>query len=452
MRHCDTLITPKWCAPVEPPFRLLEDHAVAVTNGRIEALLPVAEARAEFQASQTIDRPGHLLIPGLVNAHCHAAMTLFRGFADDLPLEPWLRTRIWPAEKAWVGPEFVRDGTALAIAEMLTGGITCFADQYFFPEIVAQTAADMHIRAVVGTPVLDFPTQWASNAASYLEKAADRVHDPYADHPLISTAFAPHSVAVLSDDSFATLRVMADQLDRPIQIHLHETSREIVDSVAATGMRPVERLAKLGLVNSSLLAVHAVHLADDEIELLAQSGVSIAHCPRSNLKLASGIAPVARFRSAGLNVAIGTDSAASNNVLDMLSELETAALLAKVSADDAAMLKADEALTMGTLGGAEALGLADEIGSIARGKWADLVCVDLGSVNSQPVYDPVSQLVYTARADQVADVWVAGRHQVEGGRATDIDTNDLISRANEWRAQISEQQEDHGHSSDRDSR
>ncbi len=436
MQHCDTLIIPEWCAPVEAPFTVLEGHAVAIAEGRIEAVLAVSEARDRFQPSQTVDRPGHLLIPGLVNAHSHAAMTLFRGFADDLPLEPWLKTRIWPAEKTWLGPEFVRDGTALAIAEMLRGGVTCFADQYFYPEIVAQTAVDLHMRAVVGTPVLDFATEWAADTAEYLEKAANLVHDPYAEHPLISTAFSPHSVYALNDESFGTLRVMADQLDRPIQIHLHETSREIADSVATTGLRPVERLAKLGLVNSSLLAVHAVHLANEEIALLAESGVSVAHCPRSNLKLASGIAPVAAYRAAGVNVAIGTDGAASNNVLDMLSEIETAALLAKVAADDAGTLTAAEALTMGTLDGARALGLAGEIGSITAGKWADLVCVDLGRLNSQPVYDPVSQLVYTARAEQVADVWVAGRHQVEAGRLKDIDIGSIVARANEWRGQI----------------
>ena len=252
----------------------------------------------------------------------------------------------------------------------------------------------------------------------------------------MSTAFAPHSVYALDDSGFSTLRVMADQLDRPIQLHLHETSREVADSVATTGMRPLERLAKLGLVNRSLLAVHAVHLLEGEIALLAESGVAVAHCPRSNLKLASGIAPVAALRAAGVNVAIGTDSAASNNLLDMLSELETAALLAKVSAGDAGVLTARDALIMGTLGGARALGIADQTGSISPGKWADLTCVDLNGLHSQPVYDPIAQLMFAARADQVTDVWVAGRRQLEGGRLLDIDTNDLIKRAREWRAQI----------------
>jgi len=436
MQHCDILITPEWCAPVEPPFETLENHAVAIADGRIAAVLPVAEALKRFQPSRRIDRPGHLLIPGFVNVHTHAAMTLFRGFADDMPLEPWLKQRIWPAERRWLGPEFVRDGTALAIAEMLRGGTTCFSDQYFFPDIVAKTAVDMQVRAVVATPVLDFETEWAANAAEYLEKGADLVHDAYADHPLISAAFAPHSTASLPDDAFVALRVMADQLDSPVQIHLHETRAEVVQSQERFGMRPVERLEKLGLVNRSLLAVHAVHLEPADLELFRASGVSIVHCPRSNLKLASGIAPVAEYRAAGLNVAIGTDGAASNNVLDMLLELQTSALLAKVAAADAAALTAADALAMATIEGARALGLDAETGSIAVGKWADLTCVDLSGLQSQPVYDPVSQLVYTARSDQVADVWVAGRRHIENGQLKDIDVDSIVARANEWCRQI----------------
>ena len=436
MQHCDLLIKAEWCVPVEGPQAILENHAVAVSDGRIVAVLPAADADREFQPSRTVERPGHVLIPGLINTHTHAAMTLFRGYGDDMALEPWLTERIWPAEKRWLGPEFVRDGTALAIAEMLLGGVTCFADQYFFPEIVANTAVDLHMRAVVGTPVLDFETEWARDAREYLQKSADLVHDPYADHPLITSAFAPHSTAALGDDDFVELRVMADQLDIPIQIHLHETEKEIENALAATGMRPAERLAGLGLVNRSLLAVHAVHLSDDEVQLFADAGVSIAHCPRSNLKLASGIAPVAHYDKAGVNVAIGTDGAASNNVLDMLLEMQTASLLAKAASRDAQALSALDSLSMATLGGARALGLEQVTGSITDGKWADLACVDLRSINSQPAYDPVSNLVYAANSSQVADVWVAGRQQVENGRLTDIDVEDIAGRANEWSRQI----------------
>ena len=438
MQHCDTLIVPRWCVPVEPSEVVLEGHAVAVTDGRITAILPLEKARAEFQPSVIVERPDHVLIPGLINAHTHAAMTLFRGLTDDMPLESWLHEGIWPAERRWVSAEMVRDGTELAIAEMLRGGITCFSDQYFYPEIVAEAALDLSMRAVVATPVVDFPTGWAQDAEEYLQKAADLVHDPYADHPLIATAFAPHSTFALSDESFASLRVLADQLDVRVQIHLHETAAEVDISLRQTGKRPYERLVDAGLVNRSLLAVHAVHMNDDEIARFAEAGVSLAHCPNSNLKLASGIAPIAKYRDAGLNVALGTDGAASNNMLDMFSEMRTAALLAKATASDASAVTAGDALYMATMGGARALGIEQLTGSIETGKWADLTCVNLGTLNSQPIYDVVSQLVYATRADQVADVWVAGRRQLDNGQFTQIDTDALLTRGNEWRDRIAD--------------
>ncbi len=262
------------------------------------------------------------------------------------------------------------------------------------------------------------------------------MHDPYAGHALISTCFAPHSISALSEASFTQLRVMADQLDVPIQMHLHETASEIEASTRLTGKRPLERLDDLGLVNALLLAVHAVHVNDAEIERLAEAGVGVAHCPKSNLKLASGIAPVRKLQDAGINVAIGTDSAAGNNVLDMLSEIRLAALLAKVSSGNAAAISAADALRMGTLGGAEALGLGSAVGSIVAGKWADLTCVDLGRLSSQPVYDVISQLVYAANADAVTDVWVAGRHQLENGQLAHIDSDAVLDRSNEWRQRI----------------
>lgn len=436
MHHCDTLIAPRWCIPVEPSGAVLTEHAVIVTDGRITDLLPLETALSTYQPSVLIERPDHALIPGFVNAHTHAAMTLLRGFADDMPLTAWLRDGIWPVEKRIVSAEMVRDGTELAIAEMISAGITCFSDQYFFPEIVAETAVDLNMRAMIGTPVVEFPTSWANSAEEYLTKASDLVHDPYAEHPLISTCYAPHSISALSAESFTELRVMADQLDVPVQMHLHETTAEISASLNQTGKRPCERLDELGLVNASLLAVHAVHLTDAEVARFAEAGVNIAHCPRSNLKLASGIAPIASYKSAGVNVAIGTDGAASNNVLDVLAEIRLAALLAKAISDNAAAVSATEALHMGTLGGAKALGLAHATGSIESGKWADLTCVDLSGLNSQPIYDVTSQLVYTANASQVSDVWVAGKHQLDNGRLAHINTDKLLERSNEWRGRI----------------
>jgi len=439
MQHCDTLIAPRWCVPVEPAGVVLEGHAIVVTDGRIVDLLPVESALNRYQPSVLIERPQHVLIPGLVNAHTHAAMTLMRGFADDMPLESWLRDKIWPAEIQHVSAEMVRDGTELAIAEMLTAGITCFSDQYFFPEIVAETAVDLGMRAMIGTPVLDFRTPWANDAEEYLHKGADLVHDPYSGHPLISSCFVPHSTAVLSDDSFTALRVTADQLDVRVQIHLHETTAEIAASMEETGQRPFDRLEKAGLINASLLAVHAIHLNAGELARMSEAGVNIAHCPRSNLKLASGIAPIAKYKAAGINVAIGTDGAASNNVLDVLAEMRLAALLAKSAAADAAAIPAPEALHMATLGGARALGLGHAVGSIETGKWADIACVDLNTLHSQPIYDVCSQLVYAAHSDQVTDVWVAGKHQLDNGKLAHINSDNVLKRSNEWRERFAAQ-------------
>ncbi len=436
MQHCDTLIAPRWCIPVEPGGVVLEGHAVVIADSKIVDVLPLVEAQENYQPSILVERPQHVLIPGLVNAHTHAAMTLMRGYADDMPLESWLRDKIWPAEMQHASAEMVRDGTELAVAEMLSAGITCFSDQYFFPEIVAETAVDRGIRAMIGTPVLDFRTAWAKDAEEYLHKGADLVHDPYSGHPLISTCFVPHSTAVLSDESLTALRVTADQLDVRVQIHLHETRAEIAESIEETGQRPFDRLENAGLINASLLAVHAVHLDSAEIARMSEAGVNIAHCPRSNLKLASGIAPIGEYRTAGINVAIGTDGAASNNVLDVLAEMRLAALLAKSVAGDAAAIPAQDALHMATQGGAEALGLGHAIGSIETGKLADLACVDLGALHTQPVYDVCSQLVYAAHSEQVTDVWVAGKHQLDNRKLTHINSDNVLKRSNEWRDRI----------------
>lgn len=439
MQQCDILIFADWCIPVEPTATVHADCAVAINDGRIVDILPGANARQQYRAGVTVNRPNHVLIPGLVNAHTHAAMTLFRGLADDMPLERWLQQVIWPAEQRWLSVEMVRDGSKLAIAEMLRAGITCFSDQYFFPETVAETAADSHMRAMVGTPVVEFENPWSKSAADAISKGTDRVHDRYADHPLITSCFAPHSTAAVSNDAFHELRVVADQLDCPVQIHLHESAAEITESIERTGMRPIEVLADLGMLNSSLLAVHAVHVTDADLEAFAASGVNVAHCPRSNLKLADGFAPVSRMLDHGINVSLGTDGAASNNVLDLLGEMRTAALIGKALANDAQALAAGQVLRMATLGGARALGLADSVGSIEIGKWADLTCIDLNRLHSQPVYDPLSQIVYTANAEQVSDVWVAGRHLLDDGELTHIDRRDVLKRAAEWQQKISGQ-------------
>jgi 5-methylthioadenosine/S-adenosylhomocysteine deaminase len=399
---------------VEPAGAVLEDHAVAVRVGRIEALLPADEARARYPGLPQTDLDSHVLIPGLVNAHTHAAMSLMRGLSDDLPLMRWLQEHIWPAEAKHVSPQFVRDGTLLACAEMLRGGITCFNDMYFFPEAAAEAAALAGMRVALGLIVIEFPSAYASDPEDYLRKGL-ALRDRLGDRPLASFCLAPHAPYTVSDASFHRIATLAAELDLQVHVHLHETAEEVARSVAEHGVRPLERLRRLNLVAPNLIAVHAVHLEDAEIELLGRHGCSVAHCPSSNLKLASGFARVQSMLEHGVNVALGTDGAASNNRLDLFQEMRTAALLAKAVAGNAEAMPAHAALRAATLGGASALGLGSVTGSIEPGKAADLVAVDLSAPELAPCYDPVSHLVYAAGREHVSDVWISGERRVQGG-------------------------------------
>lgn len=425
----------RWVIPVEPAGCVLDHHAVVVQDGRIQALLPSPQAREQFADSAQVELPRHALIPGLVNAHTHAAMTLLRGLADDLPLMPWLEQHIWPAEQRFVGAQFVRDGSALAAAEMIQAGVTCFSDMYFFGEETAQVAAAAGLRAVIGLIAIDFPSAYAADADEYLHKGL-ALRDAWRGHPLIRTAFAPHAPYTVSDEPLRRIATLADELDLPVHIHLHETAHEVAQSEARYGMRPLERLAQLGLLSPRLIGVHATQLLAGEIASLAQQGASIVHCPESNMKLASGTSPVAALLAAGVNVAIGTDGAASNNDLDLLGELKTAGLLAKLSTGDAAAAPASVLLHMATLGGARALGLDDEIGSLLPGKAADLVALDLSAAHCQPVYDPISQLIYAAGREAVTEVWVAGRRLLHDRRLVTLDGDAIISTAARWGERI----------------
>lgn len=432
MEQIDLLIAPEWLIPVEPGDSVLEHHAVAVRDGIIVDRLPLAAARERYDAAQVSELPGQALIPGFVNAHTHAAMSLLRGLADDLPLMTWLNEHIWPAEQRHVGPEFVQQGVELAMSEMLLGGTTCFADMYFFPDVVARAASRAGIRLVAGMIVIDMPSAWAADADEYLNRGL-ALHDAWRHDPLITTMFAPHAPYTVAEPVLERVRVLADELEVPVQIHLHETAGEVQQSLADHGERPLARLRRLGLVSPNLIAVHMTQLLDEEIEYLATAGAHVAHCPESNLKLASGFCPVAALRRAGVNVALGTDGAASNNDLDMLGEARTAALLGKGVAGDAAALPATDILRMATLGGAAALGLEDRVGSLRVGKEADMVALDLTGIATTPVYNPLSSLVYSASRDQVRHVWVAGRHLVNDRALTTLDPKTVSQQARQWR-------------------
>jgi 5-methylthioadenosine/S-adenosylhomocysteine deaminase len=440
MEKVDILINARWVVPVEPDVRARDHWSVAIRHGRVVDVLPTSRALERYAPEKRIDRPRHALLPGLINAHTHAAMALLRGIADDLPLMDWLRDHIWPAEQRWVGAEMVADGSELAVAEMLRSGTTCFNDMYFFPEVTARVAARLGIRASIGMIVLDAPSVWAETGAEYLAKGLE-LRDEYKGHPLISTAFAPHAPYTVGDDSLLKIRRLSDELEAPIHTHLHESEDEIDQSIAQHGERPLARFARLGMLTPLLQAVHMTHIDEEELAGIAATGMSVLHAPESNMKLASGACPVVRLLKAGVNVALGTDGAASNNDLDMIGEMRTAALLAKHVTGSAAALNAGEVLRMATLNGAIALGLQEQTGSLTAGKWADMICIDLARLPTQPVYDAVSQIVYAATREQVTDTWVAGRHLLADGVLTAVDEEVLIRRAGDWQARITAAQE-----------
>lgn len=427
----DLLIEARWIIPVEPDDTTLEHHSVAVRDGRIVEILPTGEARAKFSAREYVQLPEHVLIPGLVNLHCHAAMTLMRGLADDLPLMRWLQEAIWPAEARHVSPAFVRDGSLLAGAEMLRGGITTCNDMYFFPEAAAEAFDRLGMRAVLGITVLEFPSQYAADADDYLHKGL-AAHDQWRNHPRIRFALAPHAPYTVSNRTFERVGALAGELDLPIHIHIHETAAEISDSLRDHGQRPIARLDALGLLGPNLIGVHAVHLDNEDIERLALHNSSVAHCPTSNMKLASGAAPISTLLDRHITVGLGSDGAASNNRLDLFREMHQASLLAKLSSGDASTLPAHQALRMATLHGARALGLDSIIGSLLPGKAADLCALRVDDVDDLPCFDPISHLIYVLGRRAVSDVWIAGERRVASGKLLQITNTELLSAVRLW--------------------
>lgn len=406
--NVDTLLHASWVIPVDNKSRYLENHSIAINENRIVEILPTSRAYAKYTADVNRNFEHHALIPGLINSHTHAAMNLFRGLADDMHLMDWLENHIWPAEARHVNEAFVQTGTELAIAEMIRSGTTCFNDMYFFPDITARVAADTGIRASVGLILIDFPTIWANNSEEYINKGL-AVFDKYKGHELVNTTFAPHAPYTVSDEPLKHVRTLADELDIKIHMHVHETAFEVCEAEKNTKQRPLTRLNELGLVTDSLQAVHMTQLLDDEVALLANRGSHVIHCPISNMKLASGICPVSQLLKAGVNVALGTDSCSSNNTLDLFGEMHTAALLAKVSTMDATTLPADQVLQMATINGARALGIDEITGSLEPGKSADIVAVNFNTIETVPVFDPISHLVYCSSREHVTDVWIAGK-------------------------------------------
>jgi 5-methylthioadenosine/S-adenosylhomocysteine deaminase len=431
----DLLVDAGWVIPVEPAGDVLPGHSIVVSEGRIVAVLPSAEAHTRYAGASEMVLRDHVLIPGLVNLHTHAAMTLMRGLADDIPLMEWLNNHIWPAEMRHVSDEFVYDGTRLACGEMLRGGITCFNDMYFFPEAATRAVVGCGMRAAIGMIVVDFATSYASDPDDYLNKGL-ALRDEHRGNPLLRFCMAPHAPYTVSDKTLGKVVTYAEQLDVPIHMHVHETSDEVRESIEHFGVRPLARLHALGMLGPNLIAVHMVHLSQEEVELVAKQRCAIAHCPSSNLKLASGIEPPVSLLAHGIPIGLGTDGAASNNRLDLFEEMRLAALVAKVATRRAETLPAHQVLAMATLNGARALGWDAEIGSLVPGKSADFVAVDLSSLELSPCYDPLSHLVYAASRRDVTHVWVNGRMLVQESRLTTLDSRELVARASQWRDRI----------------
>lgn len=432
----DTLLHPDWVVPVLPRGVVLERHSVAISGGRIAAVAP-REDTAGMTAREEVELPGQVVLPGLINCHGHAAMSLLRGYADDQPLMPWLEEHIWPAEGAHVGEEFVRDGTELAIAEMIRAGTTTYSDMYFFPNVAAAVAQAAGMRCQITFPIFDFPTAWGRDADDYIRKGL-AVRDDFKHSDLVTVVFGPHAPYTVSPVNLAKVATLSAELDCVVHIHLHETAGEVLQAVEQNGQRPLDSLFELGLIGPRTQCVHMTDLGDQDIALLLQTGAHVVHCPQSNMKLASGTCPVSKLLATGVNVALGTDSAASNNNLNLFIEMQAAALLAKVSTLDAATLPASDALAMATINGARAMGLEDELGSVEAGKLADLIAVDLSGPETQPLYNPLSQLVYACNGSQVRHSWIAGRRVMTDREVTTLNRKSLNARVSQWQRRIRE--------------
>lgn len=430
----ETLIFAPYILPIDDKMTVLRDHALLVRGREIAQILPRQQAQS-LNADKVLHLDNHVLMPGFVNLHAHSAMTLLRGFADDLALSDWLNKHIWPAEARHVGGAFVYDGTLLAMAEMIRGGTVCVNDMYFFPAAVGKAGQLAGVRTFVGCSVLEFPNNYAPDAGQYIERAL-ATQTAFFGEDLVQFVLAPHAPYTVSDATFRRIAALAEKENFLVQCHICETADEVSGSLKEHGARPLARLDKLGILNSRLTAAHMVHLNDEEIALAAARGVSVAHNPSSNMKLASGFAPVQKMLDAGVNVGIGTDGAASNNKLDMFAEMRLAALIAKGFSGSPTAVCAADALKMATINGAKALHIDDKTGSLETGKRADMIAVDISPVETQPVFDPVSHLVYAAGREQVSHVWVNGEMLLDNRRLTRLDEEDIRRRAADWARKI----------------
>ena len=431
MKACDLLINAAWVLPVAPTNVVLQNHSVAITGNHIVELGPSTQLKREYQAQRVMDLDHHIVMPGLINTHGHAAMSLLRGAGEDEPLEVWLNETIWPMEARLMNPDYVRLGTELTIAEMLSSGTTTFSDMYFYPETVAKVCIEQGIRAQLAFPLIEFTNPWSNDVSDALHKGLELFHT-LRHEDLVNVALGPHAAYSLSAKDMERIGMYAAELDIMVQIHLHETAAEVREAITQNGQTWIQRLFEVGLLGPSLQAVHMTQVTDPEIALIAETGTHVVHCPTSNLKLASGYCPVAKLQNAGVCVAIGTDGAASNNRLDMFDETRIATLLAKHEQHDAAAGRAEDAVRMATLDGAKVLGIDHLTGSIEAGKAADLISINTHSLGIMPMYNPFAAIVHGNAGNAVEHVLVNGQTLVDDGQFTRINFAELAQRVESW--------------------
>lgn len=431
----DLLIVGGTVVTMDKDRRLIEDGAIAVKNGEIILVGKRAVVTKNLRAKQTIDASGKVIIPGLINTHTHVPMTLFRGIGDDLDLQDWLQKFIFPAEAKNVDEQFVRAGTRLGVAEMIRGGTTAYCDMYYFEDAIADETFKAGMRGVLGETIIDFPVadnKTNEEAMRYAENFVKK----WQKNPLIIPAFAPHAPYTVSTEHLNAIRKLADKLNAPTVIHVAETQTEVDDITKRYGARPVEYLDRINFFNNRTIAAHTVHINENEIDILKAKDVGSAHCPQSNMKLASGVAPVPSMLAKNLRVGLGTDGAASNNDLNLWEEMDTAAKLHKVFSKDPKVLNAEQAFAMATIGGARALHLENLIGSLETGKRADIAIVDFDSLNQTPFYNIYSHLVYATKASDVGTVIVDGKILMRDRRLLTLDENAIKKDANLYRQKI----------------
>ena len=437
MIKVDKIISATWIFTGEDQNEVLIDHSVVVNNKKIQDIQPTTKVHEIYEAEETYQLSNHILLPGLINSHTHSAMSLLKGYADDFQLEKWLNEHIWPAESKFVNYEFVRDGSELAIAEMIKSGTTTFNDMYFYPEATAEASNYIGIRANIGLVVMEFPSNYANDPQEYLNKGFE-FRDNWRDNKLISTSIAPHAPYSVSNSTFELINTYAEQLNLTIHTHLHETRNEIEESIRQYSSTPIERLGELGLLGPNLMAAHCVHLGENDLYQLESNGVSVLCNISSNMKLGSGFVDVYKLTKNNINIAIGTDSSASNNRLDMFTEMRSMALNSKALTMKSEFLKPAEVIKMATINGAKALGLDAITGSIVKDKCADIIAVNLDRIDTQPCYDPLASLVYCADRTSVEYVWINGETKLKERALVNIDENEILQKVKLWKNKINQ--------------